>query len=141
MSFILLTRILLLLQSYTSQNTMFKSQSKFSFSLAVAKCQNLHKVYDYTTICHVVSKVVGLSKMEGLIRNSIEFYKKLSNSQVEIIYQIQQPFVDDVISNSRIKEYIQQYHKDGRTSVNSESHPGRSVFRHQYELFQYVIWF
>jgi transposase len=57
-------------------------------------------------------------------RYCIKFCQKLANTQVKTIHKIQQAFGDDAMSISRINEWFNRF-KDGRTSVDSESRPGR----------------
>ena len=51
----------------------------------------------------------------------ITFYQKLGESKVETIRKIQTAFGDNVMGVTQIKEWYNRF-KDGRTSVNSESH-------------------
>jgi hypothetical protein len=54
----------------------------------------------------------------------LKFCQKLGDTQVKTIQKIQQAFWDDAMSISPIKEWFNRF-KDGRTSVDSELHPGR----------------
>jgi hypothetical protein len=58
----------------------------------------------------------------------IKFYEKLGDTQVQTIHKIQQPFGDNGMSISRIKEWFNRF-KDRCTSADRESHPGWPLTR------------
>ncbi|KDR20157.1 hypothetical protein L798_05651, partial [Zootermopsis nevadensis] len=58
-------------------------------------------------------------------RYCIKFCQKLGDMQVETIRKIQQAFSNDAMSITQMKERYNCF-KDGRTSMESEPHSGRS---------------
>jgi hypothetical protein len=57
-------------------------------------------------------------------RYCIKFCQKLGDSNVEIIWKIQQAFSDDAMGTTQIKEWFNSF-KDGRTLADSDQRSGK----------------
>ena len=63
----------------------------------------------------------------------IKFCQKLGHSQVETIRKIQRGFGDDAMGITQIKEWYNRF-KDGRSSAESDTRPGRHSTSRKDEL-------